>query len=354
MEPFVWVLAYEFVLCICIINSSLLMQYSLSNTAKAESILLFSALNGMCFMVYYVCMCIFQALCARKRRNRYKVEYNDLQTCVTEVVKGRPKLHIEDVWVLVYGLGLCFFTISLVSTCMYLLSLQTLMYGLALIVGHEIASSTKKLLHPENIMYCLVSLICLAAVFIKGIDHNYHHWAAPFLDVNIFEIVFGIFLPLMISFMFVHVKIDTRYSFEGIFELCEFGFPFYFIMCVFTASLFKLYQCNLDFSLFLYETHLPVTLVFSPFPLLLTFLMIMEALMKNHMVDVMISFAFSYTLMELVHNGQNQIALISMVLSLVAFFIRLSLFARQKPEEVPVKPVAEYVINDEEEQLPTP
>lgn len=351
METFVWVILYIFTLSLSIVCSSLLMQYSLAETAQLETIMLFASCNGICFIMYYSTVELFMFLCFKPRYQSMTVEYNDLQHAETEVMKGKPKLHIRDVWVLVYGLGTCFYVVTYVITCMHLLSLQTLTYGLFLIMVQEIASSHQRIWAAENLIYGLAGIIAFVAVFIKGVDMNFRHWSIPFLELNLFQIVLGVLLPFLASFLYVHVKVDTRYSFEGLFELCKFGFPFYFILCVFTVITSKMFQCDMDFTVYLFEKHLPVTILLSPAAVLLANLLIVEALIKNHMVDVMISLSFSFTLIELIHNGQNQIALVSMILTLLALFVRLTLFAKKPVHKTHVELKPAFSINDEDEPV---
>lgn len=78
-------------------------------------------------------------------RDTYDEQHNDVGDD-NDFVHGRPRLHMSDVWTLVYGLGFTYYVVNYVFTCRDLLSLQSFVWGLTSCVFIEIIQSEEPLL----------------------------------------------------------------------------------------------------------------------------------------------------------------------------------------------------------------
>lgn len=353
ISPALWIIMFIFALTTSIISLGSLMRYTLEPPVDLQSNVLFSSFNLVVFMFYYFTLETFRQCFFRKRRRRTGGEYNDLQHAETEFQKGRPRLHMNDVWVLVYGVGICYYVINYVFTCLDLLSMQFIGYGIFLLIIQEVASSGKSVLHGDNVLYLMGACFMFVAMIIKGSDKGYEHVAVPFQKSDLWTISYGIILPFCTIVIFLNIKIDNKYTFGDFYELCEFGFPFAYIMAVTTTLMWKLYNCTKDvYGLFL-SAHLPVTLCVTPFPMLVIIVLCMEAVLKNHVLDVFISLCMASSILDLAKDSQNQLAVVSIILTWIGLIIRMSLFLRKKqPQKNETRrelqePPAVHVIDDE-------
>ena len=142
MQGITWVITYHIALVSSIVSVGFLTLQIFNWPASMELNVIFSSMNMLAFAtlytVYEVIKCVACKNCRRKCINN---EYNSITKAETDMMQGRPRLLMQDVWILVYGVGLCFFVISYVSTCMDLLSIQFFAYGLVLLVASEIVGS---------------------------------------------------------------------------------------------------------------------------------------------------------------------------------------------------------------------
>jgi hypothetical protein len=123
------------------------------------------------------------------------------------------------------------------------------------------------------------------------------------------------------------LKSNKKYTFSTLYELCEFGFPFAFILSLCTLCAHHLnYDGNMSFMQYT-NTHLLVTAGFSPIPFLIVIVFVIEAVMTTHIIDVLLSFAIAVGIFDVSQTPDNQTNLISLILSLFALTVRLTLLA---------------------------
>ena len=187
---------------------------------------------------------------------------------------------------------------------------------------------------------------------IKGIENDYLHFTAPIKSQNFLIIIYGIILPFTMFMLMLGVKGNKKYTIGNIYDLCEFGFPFSYILCMCTGATFKMYNCQSAISL---EIN-PLILV-TPLPLLIIFLSVIEALQNDHILDTLTSFTLATGLFDLIRDSTNKYALISMILGMMAFVIRLTMFIPMVKKHVNIPssdtvittvPLTTHTITDEE------
>jgi hypothetical protein len=151
----------------------------------------------------------------------------------TEVVSGVPRLTIQNVWMLVYGLGLVFFVTGYCMIGLHPVCLAC--GGLAMgVLGIEELACPRVPLSPAytslriaTLLTGLVSLTLVSADFIGGEVMLY----AKTLDL--YSIFFGLCLPFVSQFIMATVRESRHYALGTILEVCEFGFPFTAFLAIF-------------------------------------------------------------------------------------------------------------------------
>lgn len=372
MHPVVWSGLYLSVLSCSFLALGLLMRYSVTmkNEKQLDLNLMVSSWTSMVFWGYYMMFQLAKMCCSNQRQKTFydrrepNSEYNNLQMGETEILKGRPRLHISDVWIFVYGIGLSFYTMNYVLTNIDVLSTQVLAYALFLVVIYEIGISPKPICHSDNAMYMITCFIPVTAMLIKGADIGFPQITNPFKHADSKAVVYGWLLPMICASVFVNIKREQRYSFGDLYDLCELGFPFTFILACMTAVLNQWYtNSDLAKSMFI-EPHVPVTILLSPLALLLIYVLVIEAVIKNHVLDPLLCLGFATSFLDLLQDSGNQIALVSFILSACAIVIRLSALMSiymeenkhkniaQRVSSRPSSPQAVHVIEDIEDYVP--
>lgn len=147
-------------------------------------------------------------------------------------------------------------------------------------------------------------------------------------------------MPYMASLMFASVKANQKYAFRGIYDLCEFGFPFAIILAFATSGLERMYNNmrggfetlpNFDQKIYY------VAIFLSPILLLLIIILIMHAIMHSHGLDIIISLTLASSILTVAYHPKDQMALISSILTLLALFVRLTIVSDMVCHSTPLQ-----------------
>lgn len=322
-------LIYTFVLLSSILLLYALNKYSFPTDIDLQTNVMYSSLTLLVLLIYYVCIDCFVTCTPAKwglqRRTRGHHDYSDVSRDSVHIIHGKPRLHMDDVWILVYGVGISYFVTNYVCTCRQLVSLEFFMFGLYLLIIYELLGPSCT---TANIIYFLASNLAFIGVVIQCIFDNFVDIVTPVTLNDWFGVLFGMIVPLGGVLLLCAIKSNKKFNIGSIVEVCEFGLPFSGIIAMLMfVSMYQLYMEKKDEAFVHYlETNFIVTVLLSPIPLMLILLLIVEAVVNNHILDVLISISMASNIIQLSLDAQSQSALISTILCFCAFVLRLTIF----------------------------
>lgn len=205
-------------------------------------------------LVYY-CLCkLFIGGCQPSTKGRRVMliprapdgSYSDMQHTPTEVVWGVPRLTLQNVWILVYGVGFILFVggyslLGLQRACLACFGLAVSLLSMDELVCPQ--RTLSKLYVSARCASLLTAVIGLSLVS----GDLFSHMFADFVQtLDLYALVFGICLPFITQFLMAAVRDSRHYSLGSIFEVCEFGLPFAVFLAVFHLSVAygQLYQLD--------------------------------------------------------------------------------------------------------------
>lgn len=247
----------------------------------------------------------------------------------TQIVQGRPRLRIDDIWIIVYGVGLSYFSINYIFSCRDLLASTMITYAILMCIGTDIVISSVELINMKNMMIALAACVCSISFGINFANDNFLIWRQVFIQNDIFSIVFRISIPF-IGILFLNLLQDNKkITYTGAYELSEFGIPFASIIA-FTFVIGNDSMLKSPTSIYnLFDTEQMMTAVFlGPLPLLSIILCMIDAILRRHNIDVFVSFTISTGILTLIANCHSVIGKIYLGCGLLAFILRLMSFIR--------------------------
>jgi hypothetical protein len=247
----------------------------------------------------------------------------------TQIIQGRPRLRIDDIWIIVYGVGLSYFSINYIFSCRDLLASTMITYAILMCIGTDIVISSVDLINMKNMMIALAACVCSISFGINFANDNFLIWRQVFLQNDIFSIVFRISIPF-IGILFLNLLQDNKkITYTGAYELSEFGIPFASIIA-FTFVIGNDSVLKSPTSIYnLFETEQMMTAVFlGPLPLISIILCMIDAILRRHNIDVFVSFTISTGILTLIANKHSIIGKIYLGCGLLAFILRLMSFIR--------------------------
>ena len=176
----------------------------------------------------------------------------------TEIVMGTPKLTIENVWILVYGLGGIFFVVSYTFLGVEPVCLTCMGLGLGVLCADELVSPRREM----NKLYTVVrtgAFLCgTISVCLIFVD-TFRSMAARFFTTsNWIAAAACVGLPFIAQFLMLCVRDYRTYTVGGVLEMGEFGLPFAVILslCVLWTAEGQRQQASAEpsYAVFLNET----------------------------------------------------------------------------------------------------
>ena len=213
---------------------------SVFDTVYAHSVLILIALH------YYGLAKFCMAACAKPKPRVRRVSlvprdadgnYVDIQlTNATELIAGAPKLTIQNVWILVYGVGFILFVSGYCILGLNRVCLASLGFGMVTLVVDE-------LICPRSVMGKLyisaraaVAIAGTVSLFLVTSELMSDELMASVATLDLYSIAFGLLLPSVAQFLMVTVRDCRRFSLGTVVEVCEFGLPFTAFLGVFHLS----------------------------------------------------------------------------------------------------------------------
>jgi hypothetical protein len=154
----------------------------------------------------------------------------------TDIIRGTPKLTIQNVWVFVYGVGFILFVSGYCILGLNRLCLASFGLGMGTLALDELIcprGAMGKLYasaRAASLMACVVSLILVSAELLSA------EVVAFTSTLDLYSFGFGFCLPNVSHFLMVAVRDSRHFSLGSVIEVCEFGLPFTAFLCVFHLS----------------------------------------------------------------------------------------------------------------------
>jgi hypothetical protein len=180
------------------------------------------------YTVYQLIACLSPALRRRIPAN-ISPYYSDAsgEEHGADLVLGLPRLTMQSVWGLVYGLGMVFFALAFCFSGQQPLALAFLALGLSASCVWEIVEPGQ---HPTpGPLELGAMLLAGLVVFASALEGQSIPEAIAQMDL--FSLAFGVVAPALAPLVLSRLRVNNRfYGVGNILELCEFGCPFLFIL----------------------------------------------------------------------------------------------------------------------------
>lgn len=360
-------LFYVLVLTVNIVVSSLLHTFSFPESFRSLQMgVMYSSMSFMFLILYYF---VFEGLrcclprswgLGRRISGDYysgSSSYSDLDTRRgAEILQGRPRLLIGDVWSIVYGLGFSYFTLNYVLICHSSSAVISCACGFVFLVTHEIVTGGWLIFTKHNLIYYLSAFLSLIGVLMHSAQWEFRDiYDMVMVKREPFEIGFGLILPFVNTVLMMTIGSSRKYSLGGVYELSEFGMPFACILSMLLFSCMYNLQGPDEQELWTFMSRkMFLTLLVSPISLFGIILLVVHAVVRKHCVDVLISMCVAWGVVNLVQDHQGhrkggEFDAGTLGLGFAALVVRLVLTTRlvENPNDVEGYPMNSVVIPNE-------
>lgn len=305
-------------------------------------------------LVYY-CVCKFcLAACYPPKVRARRVSlvprdadgnYVDMQlTTATEVIRGAPRLNIQNVWVFVYGVGFVLFISGYCVLGLHPLCPASFGCGLGVLALDEIVCPRSALSKLYVSVRVSALLACMVSLFLVCVDLFRGEFSEFAKTLDLYSVIFGLCLPLLSHFLMIAVRDSRRFSIGSVVELCEFGLPFTVFLGVFhiCVAYGQRFELGRDSSLMAYDvfsnetwdraifsTHVrtdgPFVLFYCLGPLLVCPFVLgyVSCVMEGSGIDPMLAVALSLCVHFLVEGSVSTLGVYGVVCCAVAIAIRV-------------------------------
>ena len=160
--------------------------------------------------------------------------YVDMQlTTATEVIRGAPRLNLQNVWVFVYGVGFILFIAGYSVLGLNPLCLASFGFGMGTLALDELVCPR----HAMTQLYTSVRVGALLTGTVSVCLVTMDLFRVEILEfaskLDIYSFVFSVCLPNLAPFITIAVRDNRRFSVGSVLEVCEFGLPFTAFLGVF-------------------------------------------------------------------------------------------------------------------------
>lgn len=210
------------------------------DTVYAQCIVILASLGYYCVVKFCIAAC--NPPKHRPRRVSFVPRdadgnYIDMQiSTATEIIRGAPKLTIQNVWVLVYGVGFILFVSGYCILGLNRLCLACFGLGMGMLSVDELVCPryTMSKLYASarvaSLLACVVSIILVSSELLGT------EVVAFTSTLDLYSFGFGFCLPNVSHFIMVAVRDSRHYSIGSVVEVCEFGLPFTAFLGIFHLS----------------------------------------------------------------------------------------------------------------------
>lgn len=160
--------------------------------------------------------------------------YVDMQlTTATEVIRGAPRLNMQNVWVFVYGVGFVLFIWGYCVLGLHPLCLACFGCGMGTLALDELVCPRNTLTRLYTSVRTAALLTCNVSLLLVCSDLFQVELVEFVTTLDLYTLVFGVVLPVISHFLVIAVRDSRRFSIGSVVELCEFGLPFAVFLGVF-------------------------------------------------------------------------------------------------------------------------
>jgi hypothetical protein len=226
-----------------------------------DSLTVFETVYSHCVVIlvslnYYSVYKVIHTICTRSKtsplapRDRGQ-SYVNTQAPAShrlELIQGMPRLTIQNVWTLVYGLGLVFFVTGYCMLGIQPVCLACVAFAIGILSVDELVCPRTPL-SPIYLSLRVAALVSsLVSVSMVSMDLIGDMVVQYVTSVDLYSIFFGLCLPFMAQFIMIAVRDARHYSLGTVAQVCEFGLPFTAFLGVFHLSVAygQRFQINTD------------------------------------------------------------------------------------------------------------
>ena len=192
--------------------------------------------TALYYILYQFCLCVAPARWGLGRRMPAHLSpyYTDAseEPAGADLVLGKPRLTMQSVWGLVYGLGVIFAALAYTFAGQHPMSYQFLALGLALCcVWEAVQPSVGSIVGGLQIIAMLFSVSAVLVASVIGTPPT------RLAELDLFSLAFGVVAPALAPVLLSYIRVTTCfYRVGSVLELCEFGLPFLLILvCAFLS-----------------------------------------------------------------------------------------------------------------------
>ena len=271
--------------------------------------------------------------------------YVDMQlTTATEVIRGSPRLNIQNVWVFVYGVGFVLFISGYCVLGLHPLCPASFGCGMGVLALDELVCPRNHLSKLYVSMRVAVLMTCTVSFFLVCIDLFQSEFSEFAKTLDLYALIFGLCLPLLSHFLMIAVRDSRRFSLGSVVELCEFGLPFAVFLGVFhlCVAYGQRYELGKQSSVGAYEVFLnqswsrvtfsaqvrtdgPFVLFYCFAPLLVCPFVVgyVSCVLEGNGIDPMLAMALSLCVHFLLERSASTVGVYGVVCCLVAIMGRI-------------------------------
>ena len=193
---------------------------------------------GLYYLLYNLVVCASPAHWGLGRRvpahlSPYYTDASE-EPAGADLVVGYPRLTMESVWGLVYGLGIAFAVLAYCFAGQQAVSFYFLTGGLSgccVWEAIEPGAGFRPARH-SGILQLFAMLLASSSVLVANVEGRAHRPVTDTIaQMDLFSLVFGVVLPCLAPCLLCYIRINTKfYRVGSVLELCEFGLPFLLIL----------------------------------------------------------------------------------------------------------------------------
>lgn len=284
------------------------------------------------FLYYILCTSVCMCLPRRFRVRRNPVshgDYRDTSMDTADLIGGAPRLTMNNIWVMVYGLGAFLFIFCAVFAGGQPVTMYSFTLGLILACFQELASSNWHADPVRHGVYTVITLFVSISVLLVLIDSGE---SIASKDVTI--VAGGVIIPILSPVVLFGIKYKPVYSLGSVAEMCEFALPF---MCI-VAGVISLVDGPYEIRI---EQTTITAAILAPLLMVPAMFVLISAALENRILDPLIVVALILSVKHLLANVENSMALCSLILVTVAMTSRLYSCEDKKQEAPPEYSVEE-------------
>lgn len=325
--------------------------------ASRERITVFQTVYTHCILVLmilgYYCVGKFLFLSCRSTKLAARRAAAPLHRVspLEDMVAKVPRFTIQNVWILVYGLGFVFFITGYCFLGLHPVCLACAGLGIGVLSVDELVCPRNRLsityigMRASSLFGVLVALALVSADLFEAEVTEY------ITTLDLYSLFFGMGLPFAAQFVMIIVRDNGHRNLGTVLEVCEFGFPFATFLGIFHLSVaygqrFQLHfdladggysknqtrgadswdPANISFANLFFVPNGP-SLVFyflGPFCLIPGIICYMTCILDGTAVDPLLSLTLALCTEHLVFHPASSMGITGLIFCVISYVIRIA------------------------------